>query len=205
MAGALSRWQAFACRLSLAPEEAASIYVQVEQRYGEPHRHYHVLAHILDMLDGRDALGVDGFALEAAIWFHDVVYDPRSGENELRSAEIAADAFSGIGDPNFHADLKRLILITDHRTTPENDDERVLCDLDLMILGRNEESYYAYKEAVRMEFSHVPDELFDQARRAVLQAFLDRPVIFHTEVMREQFEAPARENLKREMKAILTN
>lgn len=202
MVGALTRWQAFACRFPLPPEEAAGIYVQLEKRYGEPHRHYHILAHVLDMLDGRDALGADGYALEAAIWFHDVIYDPRSAENELRSAEYAARAFSGVADLKFHADLERLILVTDHRTTPERDDERVLCDLDLMILGRNEESYQAYTDAVRREFAHVPDALFNKARRGVIEAFLDRPEIYYTVAMREQFEAPARENLMREMEAL---
>ncbi len=199
MVGALTRWQDFACRFPLPPEEASAVYVQLEGRYGEPHRHYHILAHVLDMLDGRDALGADGYALEAAIWFHDVIYDPRSGENERRSAEYAAGAFSSVADAQFHADLERLILITDHRTTPERDDERVLCDLDLMILGRNEESYRAYTEAVRKEFAHVPDELFNRARRAVVEACLERPVIYYTEAMRGQFEETARENLRREL------
>lgn len=203
MVDALNRWQEFACRLSLPAEEAAPIYVKLEECYGEPQRHYHTLPHILDMLDGRDALGIDGYALEAAIWFHDVIYDPKSAENETRSAEFAAETLAGIPDPNFHSDLARLIQITDHRTAPEEDDEQVICDLDLMILGRNDESYDAYTEAVRMEFSHVPDDLFNRARRSVLQAFLDRTVIYHTEAMREQFEDAARENLRREMKSLL--
>ena len=202
MAGPLTRWQAFTLRLSLPAEQAAPIYVQLESHYGEEHRHYHTLAHILDMLDGRDALGTDGFALEAAIWFHDVIYDPRSSENELRSAEFAADALKSIEDPEFHSELRELILITDHRGTPETEQEKVICDLDLMILGRNEESYRAYTEAIRKEFSHVPDDLFFKARRSVLQAFLDRPEIFCTEAMREQFEAPARGNLARELEEL---
>ena len=154
------------------------------------------------MLDGRDALGADGFALEAAIWFHDVIYDPRSGENERNSAEFAAEGFSSIEDPEFHSDLERLIVVTDHRDPPVMDDERIICDLDLMILGRNAESYRAYTEAIRKEFSHVPDDLYSKARRSVLQAFLDRPTIYHMEPMRDQFEETARRNLKSELEEL---
>ena len=202
MADALERWQAFTCRLTLPPERAASLYVELENHYGESHRHYHTLPHILDMLDGRDALGADGFALEAAIWFHDVIYDPRSGENEKDSAELAAEGFATIEDPKFHTDLERLILVTDHREPPNMDDERIICDLDLMILGRNEESYRAYTEAIRKEFSHVPTNLFNKARCSVLQAFLDRPTIYHMEPMRDQFEEAARKNLEAELKEL---
>lgn len=58
-------------------------------------RHYHNLAHIEAMLalagEYRKLLG-DPEAVEAAIWFHDAVYDSRAKDNEAQSAALAEKA-----------------------------------------------------------------------------------------------------------------
>ncbi|RVD62485.1 hypothetical protein EN750_21345, partial [Mesorhizobium sp. M7A.F.Ca.ET.027.03.2.1] len=57
--------------------------------YRAPGRHYHNLSHIEAMLalagDCRELLG-DPQAIEAAIWFHDAVYDSKAKDNEAQSA-----------------------------------------------------------------------------------------------------------------------
>ena len=57
--------------------------------YRAPDRHYHGLSHIEALLalaqEYRTALS-DPDAVEAAIWFHDAIYDSRRSDNETRSA-----------------------------------------------------------------------------------------------------------------------
>lgn len=57
--------------------------------YNEKHRHYHNTDHIYDCLTKLEQYATvnkiairDYYKLEAAIWFHDAVYNPRSKKNE---------------------------------------------------------------------------------------------------------------------------
>ena len=53
--------------------------------YSAPSRHYHGMDHIRALLDLARQYRVemaDPEAVEAAIWFHDVVYDSRAKDNE---------------------------------------------------------------------------------------------------------------------------
>ncbi|TGP29351.1 hypothetical protein EN871_34915, partial [bacterium M00.F.Ca.ET.228.01.1.1] len=66
-------------------------------------RHYHSLAHIQAMLalasEYRHLLD-DPQAVEAAIWFHDAIYDSRAKDNEAKSAELAEKKLAGRASPH---------------------------------------------------------------------------------------------------------
>ena len=71
---------------------AARLHADLVERHAEPHRHYHVLAHVAHVLDHLEvtAEGLpDDRALRLAAWYHDAVYDPRAGDNEAASAALA--------------------------------------------------------------------------------------------------------------------
>src|SRR6476620_6966762 len=60
--------------------------------YTGAERYYHDLRHIQAMLSLAELHGgeiADGVAVEAAIWFHDAVYDSRKADNEAKSAKLA--------------------------------------------------------------------------------------------------------------------
>ena len=82
-------------------------------RYQGPERHYHGLAHIEAMLalarENR-ALLDDFEAVEAAIWFHDAVYDSRAKDNEARSAMLAREMLTGHTDPERLSRIEGMIL-----------------------------------------------------------------------------------------------
>ena len=80
---------------------------------------------------------------------------------------------------------------------PFNQDSATLLDIDLSILGAPDAGFDAYDRAVRQEYNWVPDDVYEPARKQVLQSFLDREHIYHTPVMFEQFEHQAKCNLKR--------
>src|SRR5215467_4942919 len=81
---------------------------ELVRAYRAPDRHYHNLAHIEAMLDlmrwHRGALS-DPTSVEAAIWFHDAVYDTRRHDNEEKSAELAVARLAGVLSP---ADIERV-------------------------------------------------------------------------------------------------
>ena len=55
---------------------------------------------------------------------------------------------------------------------------------------------------MREEYDHVPDQAWRAGRAAVLQRFLDGPVIFPHPGFRDAHEAQARANLAREIETL---
>jgi predicted metal-dependent HD superfamily phosphohydrolase len=72
-----------------------TLRAELARAYQAPDRHYHDLRHIEALLslarNHRAALD-DHEAVEAAIWFHDAVYDARRSDNEEESAKLGAGA-----------------------------------------------------------------------------------------------------------------
>lgn len=177
-------------------------------RYTEPHRAYHNLEHIvacLRELDREHPIATPYDAIEWAIWFHDAIYDSQAKDNEERSAELALRTMRELGITNpSAADVTRRILATRHRDTPVRDDERLLIDIDLSILGQSPAVFDRYDEAIRREYAWVSDEDYRRGRTAVLRSFLDRETIYHTPVFKSRLESQARENLRRAIQRLST-
>jgi predicted metal-dependent HD superfamily phosphohydrolase len=167
-------------------------------RYSEAHRFYHTLDHIGRMLGWLDSTSAGNTSIEFAIWYHDVVYDPRSAQNELLSAEFFRSGMGSHIPPTLASDISRLILATDHRKNPSQaDDESLLVDIDLSILGENADVYDRYSRDIRREYEHVPEAAYAEGRRAVLSRFLERPIFTTGPFL--TLEAVARDNILREI------
>jgi predicted metal-dependent HD superfamily phosphohydrolase len=174
--------------------------------YTAPGRHYHDLRHI-EALNALAAACADDIAdrdaVEAAIWFHDAVYDTRREDNEERSAVLAEERLAGTASAERIARIATMIRATaghvgpDYSGTAAAQDCAVFLDMDLSILGSPEADFDAYEAAVRREYDWVTDEQWRQGRRAVLARFLARPAIYATARFKASHEAAARENLKR--------
>ncbi|KAG2443452.1 hypothetical protein HXX76_001809 [Chlamydomonas incerta] len=117
--------------------------------YSEPHRHYHALSH-LDAITSwvEKALARDGPAcLEAfdepvllwSAWFHDAIYEPQRHDNELRSAELAAEMLSRLpGDiltPDRVRAVVALIMATVRHQLPELDDMQLAATIAARATG----------------------------------------------------------------------
>ncbi|MER8462577.1 hypothetical protein [Mesorhizobium sp. M1396] len=181
--------------------------------YRGPGRYYHNLAHIEAMLalagDYRAALGDPG-AVEAAIWFHDAIYDSKAKDNEARSADLAEKKLAGRADPSRLNRISAMIVATATHQVPPFDvatstrDASLFLDMDLAILGAAPDAFDAYERAVRREYQWVEEPMWRAGRSAVLKNFLARPHIFHTEEFRQRFEQQARENMTRSLAALTT-
>ncbi len=176
--------------------------------YRAPGRHYHGLAHIealLGLLRQHLALISDPETVEAAIWFHDAVYDSRRADNERLSAELAREKLAGLTSPERLAIIAGMIEATATHTPPAlgdaaaDRDAALFLDMDLSILGAPPAEFDAYEEAIRREYDWVGEADWRKGRAGVLKRFADRPAIYHTEVFRQEFEAPARQNIARSL------
>lgn len=176
--------------------------------YQAADRHYHGLAHIEAMLalaaEYRRLLH-DPEAVEAAIWFHDAIYDSRAKDNEARSAALAKRKLAGRTQPARLARIMAMINATATHRLPALEDEEAagdaafLLDMDLAILGAGPGAFDAYEQAVRREYGWVEESMWRAGRASVLKTFLARPRIFHTAEFRRRFEPRARRNIERSL------
>lgn len=170
-------------------------------RHGEPGRRYHTLAHATRVRDDAVELGraaeVDEPGLAVAAWYHDAVYQRRSGHDEAASAELAGDVLAAIGRADLGDRVRALVLATvDHR--PSDAGAGVLVDADLAVLAASPLDYERYRRRVRDEYWEVPDRSWRRGRRAVLVSLLDRGRLFWSSGA-QPWEGPARRNLLAEL------
>lgn len=176
--------------------------------YRKPGRHYHGLHHINALLAlhaSYSSLMADPAAIEAAIWFHDAVYDSRATDNEARSAALAHEKLAGLASDSRIEHIVAMIEATATHQIPvmssdeARQDAALFLDMDLAILGAEPDVFSAYEANVRCEYDWVDAPAWHAGRKAVLQRFLDRKAIFHTEIFRARFEQAARENITRSL------
>ena len=169
--------------------------------YAEPQRHYHTQQHLgecLSAFDGACALAEHPAEVEIALWFHDAIYDIKGHHNEQRSADWARDALRDAGvDTGSAQRVHDLVMATRHTAVPSGQDERLLVDIDLSILGAERARFDEYEQQIRREYAYVPGFLFRRKRREILTGFLDRPAIYSTPHFHDRLEARARDNLRR--------
>ena len=178
-------------------------WAAVVAAWSEPHRRYHDLAHLAAVLAVVDALAGhadDPDAVRLAAWYHDVVYDPRSTENEQRSAGRARAGLRGLVPDERIAEVERLVLLTaGHDAAPDDADGAVLCDADLAVLASPPGAYAAYASAVREEYAHLSDAEFTAGRIAVLERLLALPALYRLPENAQRWTATARANLTAEL------
>ena len=179
--------------------------------YRAPGRHYHGLAHVEALLAlAREYLAdlADPRAVEAAIWFHDAIYDSRRSDNEARSAALAAAKLASRVEPARLFRITAMIEATATHALPDLGDEAAtrdaafFLDMDLSILGAPQSAFDSYEAAVRREYAWVDDEAWAAGRAAVLRKFLARPTIFNTGAFRQRYETVARKNIARSIAAL---
>jgi predicted metal-dependent HD superfamily phosphohydrolase len=195
------RWDDLLARLRVPAPAGAEWFTRLTAAYSAPDRFYHTLEHLAAMLRRLDDAETEATpSCLLAAWFHDAVYDARGGDNEERSADLAADACREWRlDPAFTDEVRRLILLT--RTHDAGDDDHVgalLIDADLAILGAPAEEYDRYARDIRQEYAWVPEEPYRAGRAQVLRRFLEREHIYRLPGSAER-ELQARANLQREL------
>jgi len=164
-------------------------------------RHYHTLKHIKHMLiylHDFELTLIERTKLELAIWFHDVVYDSRNKDNEVRSAEKFAGFAKHAGfKQSIFDEIISLILITKHVDSPRNRLEEIICDCDLKELATD--NWKKNSENVRKEYAFLSDDEWKEGRSEFLMSMLSKEHIFHTDTYKGILEDAARINIQKEL------
>ena len=180
----------------------AGLQAELMAAWSEPHRHYHDQRHLRECLALSTRwrnFGRRSGEIAIALWFHDAIYDPQAGSNELNSAAWAARSLVRAGaDSDTAQRVHDLVMATQHdapAALKSGPDAQLLFDIDLSILGSPAERFERYDQDVRKEYVWVPGFRYQEARAQVLQSFLDRSRLYHGEHAVALLEAQARINL----------
>ncbi|MGL5862941.1 MAG: HD domain-containing protein [Phycicoccus sp.] len=207
------RWHADCSRLTgLDPREIEAVGEDLLHRWSEPHRRYHGLTHLHEVLAAVDVLSRTGDVRHEdrtvavlGAWFHDAVYDlAAAGTNEARSADLARESLSLMGVPTSVIDRVATVILdtVDHELPDEAaaDPARgVLHDADLWVLAAPLARFDEYCAQVRDEYAHLAGARYALARSRVLRPLLGRRHLYATGYARAAWNGLARENLAREL------
>lgn len=206
MQAVLDRW------LVLFPEsERSMVEMSVEdlaRHYGAADRHHHDLGHPVEMIELLRPIWSeleDPNGTEFAVWIHDVIQEPKVGDDEKRSLAWGLSTLELLGVPeNRFLYLKPCVMATRHDpyNAPVRSDARYVADADLGVFGASPERFGRYCNGVKREYWFVPPAIFWFERRKILQSFLDRRYIYFTEYFRDLYETQARRNLANVIQAI---
>jgi predicted metal-dependent HD superfamily phosphohydrolase len=182
----------------------------VMARHREKHRKYHtaehvawVIRHVIELADTEDVEHLN--EVIAAAFYHDAIYEPTYPANERASARLARRDLTSAGWDDTAVDrVAAMIEATEHHAmeadVPDSAaDLAVLLDADLAVLAADPAGYSTYVAGVRSEYRHLDDDEWRAGRTSVLQALLDRPVIFVTASGRSRWEERSRANLAAEL------
>jgi predicted metal-dependent HD superfamily phosphohydrolase len=171
--------------------------------YDIPSRAYHNIDHIEHCLKELQIYLEDHSApmtVQVALWYHDIIYDVTKKFNEERSAQWAREDLAFIEIPEKTiSDIERLILATRHTGYPnEKEDEKLVVDIDLSILGQSPEVYDRYARHIRTEYAHVDERKYNEGRIVFLRNMLGRSAIYQTAFFNDRYEKTARDNMYHE-------
>lgn len=178
-----------------------SLYVfrLVEKHYNEPHRRYHTLRHITDMLEKMDVY-FPGLPrpVVLAVFLHDVVYRPGSPNNELNSARFAKRHLGRLGLSREEVRTIARAIIATRKHVAHNRVEAIVCDLDLLSLAYEPVRYRRNTRLLRQEFAEFTDAQWNFGRSRFINSYLGRKYIYANPKLRRANEANARRNLQAE-------
>ncbi len=189
------------CLLEAAPDRSADIHQRLIDGYREPQRYYHTLEHIehcLRMFDDCRELLQTPDAVELAVWFHDVVFEPGQPDNELRSAGLYREFASGVHAEALVDHVHGLIMATLHNGFAlEGTDVEYVVDIDLSSFGLSWDEFLHDSENLRRENPHLEDSAYYRNQGYFQNRLLERPRFFLSDFFYQRFETQARSNLAR--------
>ena len=140
--------------------------------------------------------------VELALWFHDAIYDLGHASNERRSAQFARARLGALGVRPEAVERIAACIEATARHESSGGDAALVVDLDLTVLGAGRREFDAFERRIRLEYAHVPESIYREARRRVLEGFLSRAQIYEIAPLRAELEPTARANLARRIREL---
>ena len=196
---------------TIPPVISQTLWQALVKHYDDPTRAYHNLSHLRQLFDQFERVKshLQQPAIVAlALFYHDIIYDPKKSDNELKSAEYAVTYLQDYLTPEQCQRIYALIMMTTtHQLNDNNDnisdsDAAFLLDMDLSILAADWADYQRYAQAVRQEYVHVASDDYRHGRIAVLEGLLAHDRLYLTQDYHQRLEQIARGNIRREIELL---
>jgi predicted metal-dependent HD superfamily phosphohydrolase len=187
-------------RCADAAAQPEPVWQMLQERYKEPHRFYHTLAHLNQCLGELDTAAgqiEQADATEMAIWFHDIIYQYGAKDNEDLSAATFLEAAGAHMAADFVGRVCELISATKHAGAAQDAGIACMVDIDLSGFGLPWEGYLADSNALREEAPGVSDKQYYQGKLRFLDELQRWPSLFQTGYFRERLESTAQANIAR--------
>lgn len=174
----------------------SSTCTMLRDLYSEPHRYYHGLAHIEDLLSMAESEGKYSYEMVTTILFHDAVYYPQSKFNEELSAALYRY------DMRSSADLRvvEAIIASKNHLDPVNEDLSpwVLNFLDYDLAGLASNKFEENSARIFLEYKDaVTFDVFLEGRAKFFMSLLSRKCLYWKH---PQWDEPARDNIYKELR-----
>jgi len=167
-----------------------------------PWAHYHDFRHTEETVGAAREIGTasglqdgDLEILSLAGWFHDTGYIEVTAGHEERSVEIATAYLSPRGYPAEKlGKISGCIMATKVPQKPKNLLEQVICDADMLFLGREE--FFRKNDLLKQEIEEYEGRVIsvaDWMRRSI--EFLSHHA-YHTPYCREKLSAGVKKNIE---------
>lgn len=190
---------------NLTENESYFIY-NIARLYGNRDRKYHNLTHINNCLNLMDIVKSeleDPYAVEIAIWFHDLIYYSDSTDNEMESATEATLFLERLDcEKSFIDKVYNLIMITKHTVKPKTIDEMFMADIDLASLGEDPAIFFSNQLNIYEESSllcvdtEFDDAVFYNKNTKFLLSLLSKGYIYYTNYFNSLYEDQAQTNIR---------
>lgn len=142
-------------------------------RWRETHRHYHNESHLKFLLQAIEKLHVrqqitedqrDSLLMTA--FFHDVVYDPVSQQNEEESARL----FSELTQPLADSDQIVQMILDTKTHAPQSELSGIFSGLDMAVVSNSDfEALLAWEKGIAKEYQFVDYSLYKTGRTTFLE------------------------------------
>lgn len=179
--------------------EPQKVFNKLIAAYSEKQRAYHTLQHLYECLVLFESIRADlndANAVELALWFHDVVYDPQAKDNELKSAELFEQYLAQDLSIDIVQKIKQWIIATQKHESTNELDLQFLLDIDLAILAASPARFAEYEQQIQQEYAWVDPDFYSIKRKEVLAHFYQTESLYQTEHFQKSFERKAKSNLK---------
>jgi len=177
-------------------------YRRLELAYNEPHRVYHSMGHIDELLGVFEEvkhLANDPRFVKAGIWWHDAIYEIGSKRNEFESANWCIQFLLGLGcDARFINVVAAAIYATTHSFDPVDNDARMIASIDLSPLAKPWDEFLRDGAKLYTEYvtrGKVPEEKYWEGRDQFLKQFIMKPTLYCHPELKQLWEMKAKGNI----------
>lgn len=194
-------WAQFSDSINLRSMQSESLFSILFHFYVG--NYYHTHQHIIECLELFNEIKhqlEDPVAVELAIWFHDIIYDPQASDNEEQSAKLMQKHCVGILKKTELEKVARWIIATKKHLPTKEHDLKYLLDIDLAILGSSTQRFAEYEQQIQKEYDWVETQQYQMKRKEVLTHFYHMTPLYQTAYFQEKLELSAKNNLMNSIK-----